>query len=345
MDGPFCEKVDSIDSLYSVIEDIGAGAYGSVQKCLEKASNKTIALKKIKQFKADDAFPPNTIREVALLQKLKHENIIKLRKVLYCSGDSTVYLVFDFCEYDLSALLYHHKNASLSHAFIKTMIIQFLLVLEFLDTNNVAHRDLKPSNMLITRNNILKLADFGLAREIIENAHLSDKVITQWYRPPELFLGARKYGTEVDIWSTGCIIYELIASPVYRKPLFQSPTNNDIEQLKRIFLVCGTPSDDWKGWLSLPNAQIASSILPQDPQIRKYFDERIDPEFRDLIPLLNQMLVLDPSKRIKASAALQDPSILKICQSYDPWKMNPLSIPEIHELRNNQNKDPRKNVE
>ena len=107
--------------------------------------------------------------------------------------------------------------------FLRSLMRQLMTVLYYLSIRKVVHRDLKPANMFITKNNVLKLGDFGLARELTANSRYSDKVITLWYRPPELFLGSYEYGPEVDMWSAACIFYEMIT----HRPLFYSHENKD----------------------------------------------------------------------------------------------------------------------
>lgn len=117
---------------------------------------------------------------------------------------------------------------------------QLLQAVQHLHKSDFIHRDIKCSNLLLTNKHVLKLADFGLARSIHGNADLTNKVVTLWYRPPELLLGATKYDASLDMWSVGCVLAELYLGC----PLF--PGKNEIEQLTRIFDICGSPSlENW----------------------------------------------------------------------------------------------------
>ena len=118
------------------------------------------------------------------------------------------------------------------------LVVMQVDALHFCHKQNVLHRDIKASNVLIDNYGKLKLADFGLARnysEIYDDTRYSNKVITLWYRPPELLLGAESYGPAVDMWSAGCILAEMLEG----RPLFQG--QNHIDQLEVIFKLCGSP--------------------------------------------------------------------------------------------------------
>lgn len=151
------------------------------------------------------------------------------------------------------------------------------------------------ANLLINNEGILQIADFGLARGLEEeNRDYTSNVVTRWYRPPELFLGERKYSTAIDMWGVGCILGELIK----QKPILQG--SDDIDQLKRIFKLCGSPTQEtMPGWDQLPDASKFSFETTQR-KIKEEF-ETYDPLAADL---LDKLLTLDPRKRISALDAL-----------------------------------------
>ena len=320
--------INSIEEHFYIIENIGSGTYGEVQKVKNKITGEIVALKKIKELKAEDGFPLSTIREVRLLQKLKHENVVRLISVYHCLADQSIYLCFEYCEYDLYALLFN-KDTILKNEFKISIIMQLLIVLDYFSRINVLHRDLKPSNMFITKNNILKLGDFGLAREFSDHGIYSDKVITQWYRPPELLLGCRKYSHEVDIWSAGCIIFEILSNS--NKPLFYCE-NNDMKQLDTIFKICGPPKIEF--YPNTNNIELIEEFNKKynNSQLDKYLEKYIPIEFKEFNQIILDMLSLNPKKRITPSKALQfNNYFLKKISNSNPYKLIPLKINEIHE--------------
>jgi hypothetical protein len=182
---------------------VGQGAYGKVFKARERTTGALVALKKIKSEHAQDGFPVTGLREVKLLQSLKHDNVVTLREMISRKGD--IFLKFEYVPHDLVGLL-KQQHITLEHAHIKSLMHQLLQGLAYIHFKGVLHRDLKAANLLVTANGTLKLADFGLARFYYKRntkADYTNRVCTIWYRPPELMVGLTVYGPEVDIWSAG----------------------------------------------------------------------------------------------------------------------------------------------
>ncbi len=121
------------------------------------------------------------------------------------------------------------SDGILKEAHIKYILYQVAKSLKYLHTGSIIHRDLKPSNILINSNCTIKLCDFGLVRSLLAETEgspiLTEGVATRWYRAPEVLLGSKCYSTPADIWSFGCILYEIVA----QKPLFAG--NSTIEQI------------------------------------------------------------------------------------------------------------------
>uniref|UniRef100_A0ACD5ZY31 Uncharacterized protein n=1 Tax=Avena sativa TaxID=4498 RepID=A0ACD5ZY31_AVESA len=167
--------------------------------------------------------------------------------------------------------------------------------LHYCHANNVLHRDIKGANLLISGDKLLKIADFGLARPFTRDGSFTNHVITLWYRPPELLLGATNYAEAVDIWSVGCIFAEFLL----RKPLF--PGRTEQEQLSKIFELCGYPNEDnWPGASKLPLYKTIHPATPTKRRVRdilKNFDCHA-------VELIDRMLILNPSQRISAHDAL-----------------------------------------
>eukprot|EP00271_Cylindrocystis_brebissonii_P019240 TRINITY_DN5788_c0_g1_i1.p1 TRINITY_DN5788_c0_g1~~TRINITY_DN5788_c0_g1_i1.p1 ORF type:complete len:303 (+),score=40.48 TRINITY_DN5788_c0_g1_i1:286-1194(+) len=282
---------------YERVEKIGEGTYGVVYKAKDKVTNEVVALKKIRLEAEDEGVPSTAIREIALLKEMQHVNIVKLLDVVHY--DRRLYLVFEVLDMDLKKHLEVRPEICGNHPLVKSYLYQILSGLAYVHNHRILHRDLKPQNLLVDqRRNIIKLADFGLARAFgIPVKGFTHEVVTLWYRAPEILLGSSRYSTPVDVWSVGCIFMEM----VLRRPLFLG--DSEIDQLFKIFQVLGTPSEaTWPGISQLADYK---SAFPQWPrQDLALLSAHLHPTGVDL---LTRMLTLDPSKRISAQAALRHP--------------------------------------
>jgi len=230
-------------------EDLGVcgeGTYGVVVKARVKNTDEFVALKRIKLESEDEGIPSTAIREIALLKELQHPNIVSLLDVIH--AESTLTLVFEYLEQDLHRLMKAAGDDGLDTPTIKSFLKQLLEGIAFCHKGKVLHRDLKPQNLLVSRDGVLKLADFGLARAFgIPVKNYTHEVVTLWYRAPDILMGSKEYGTEVDMWSVGCIFAELVTG----KPLFAG--SDEEEQLEQIFKVRGSPDpEEWPRVKDLP---------------------------------------------------------------------------------------------
>ncbi|KAJ1262719.1 hypothetical protein BS78_09G131400 [Paspalum vaginatum] len=278
---------------------------------METETKEIVALKKIRIDNLRASFPITAIREIKILRKLHHENVIKLKEIVTSPGPErdeqgkqiegykykgSIYMVFEYMDHDLTGLS-ERPAMQFTIPQIKCYMRQLLMGLYYCHLNQVLHRDLKGSNLLINNHGILKLADFGLSRSFSKgpNENLTNRVITLWYRPPELLLGSTRYGPAVDMWSVGCIFAELL----YGMPIL--PGKDDPEQLSRIFELCGTPDElSWPGITKLPCYNNLKPSYPIKRCVKEVF-KRFD---RHALDLLERMLTLDPSQRISAIDAL-----------------------------------------
>jgi len=328
--------VNRLEDLYQIICEIGRGTYGKVYKCREYKTNSIQALKRINVLKPNDGFPLNTIREINLLQNLHHDCIIGLRSIITVSPDANdktmtnrVFLAFDYCEFDLYGLMYSPDPNPMTPLHIASYTRQLLMALVVCSTNSIVHRDLKPANLFVTRNNVLKVGDFGLARKLIEgHPRYTNNVITLFYRAPELLLGCQSYRYEVDIWSVGCIIYEMIT----RRTLFKCPKGNESGQIKAIFDICGTPNID--EWPSLSES-IKDTYFknPIESSLHKFLEFNIPQEYKGAIDLIEKMLNLSPHKRINAEIAIKHEYLLQYGNKIEPSNIPPLQIEEVHQMQ------------
>ncbi|KAB8233286.1 kinase-like domain-containing protein [Aspergillus alliaceus] len=298
--GP-CRHVDNFERLNHIEE----GSYGWVSRAKDITTGEIVALKKLKMDNSPDGFPVTGLREIQTLLEARHPNIVYLREIVIGTKMDDVFLVMDFLEHDLKTLLDDMREPFLPSE-IKTLLFQVLSGLDFLHSQWIMHRDLKTSNLLMNNRGEIKIADFGMARYYGDPPpKLTQLVVTLWYRAPELLLGAEKYGTEIDMWSIGCIFGELLT----KEPLLQG--KNEVDQVSKIFALTGPPTPQiWPGFRSLPNAK--SLRLPQTssaPSGNPPLLPRAKFPFltNSGLQLLSSLLALNPSSRPTTQECLSHP--------------------------------------
>ncbi|KAJ3553208.1 hypothetical protein NM688_g3741 [Phlebia brevispora] len=286
------------EELYEILSQVGEGTFGKVYKARNTGNGRYVALKRIRMEAERDGFPVTAMREIKLLQSLRHDNIVRLYEMMVSNG--SVYMVFEYMDHDLTGIL-SQTQFSFTPAHLKSLCRQMLAGLAYLHHKGVIHRDIKGSNILINNRGELKLGDFGLARfyQKRRRSDYTNRVITLWYRPPELLFGTTVYGPEVDMWSAGCIMLELFT----KKPVFQG--NDEIHQLDVIYRIIGTPTlERWPDVTNLPWYEL---IKPKDVipnHFRELFQKWLSPAGLDLA---EQLLAYDPAKRATAAQALEAP--------------------------------------
>ncbi|KAK1310054.1 putative serine/threonine-protein kinase [Acorus calamus] len=253
-------------------------------------------------------------REIHILRRLDHPNVVKLEGLVTSRMSGSLYLVFEYMEHDLAGLA-ATPGIKFTEPQVKCYMQQLLRGLEHCHTRGVLHRDIKGSNLLIDNNGILKIADFGLATVFHPNQTqpLTSRVVTLWYRPPELLLGATEYGVAVDMWSTGCILAELLAG----KPIM--PGRTEVEQMHKIFKLCGSPSEEYWKKSKLPHATI---FKPQHPY-RRIVAETFKNFPPSALALLDVLLAIEPDGRGSASSALNSDFF-----TTKPFACDPSSLPK-----------------
>ena len=191
---------------YEKLGRVGEGTYGVVYRGREKSTGRIVALKKVRMDKEKDGVPVTAVREMGILMRCRsHPNIVNLLKVVQ-GKHNAIFLVFEYCEHDIGKLM-QTMRFPFAVPEVKTLTIQLLSAVSFLHEMHVFHRDLKMSNLLLNNRGELKLCDLGLARQFAPRGSAEDgaytaKVVTLWYRAPELLLGLRRYGPAVDMWAT-----------------------------------------------------------------------------------------------------------------------------------------------
>ncbi|EDL45307.1 Protein kinase domain containing protein [Plasmodium vivax] len=378
---------------FAKVHQVGQGAYGDVWMAEDITHNRRVALKKLKINGNKEGLAKTYIREISILNSLKHKNIVELMGVVYTKlppsadfpappcgpgasdrlrqmqqlkqlkqlnqsqqsqqsrqsrqpqqpqqgrrrassrtslarkgeANASIWMVFEYVPFDLSGyseLLRderpqreRYKNGNLfTIGEVKSIFLQLLRALNYCHKNSIIHRDVKIANLLIDQNGILKLADFGLARfhTDVTPSHMTNRVITLWYRPPELLLGSNCYSSSVDMWSCGCVLAELLTS----NPIFSADNETDI--LKIIVNKMGTPSNkEIKFLRHLPNWNVAS-LNPLHPnninKVNQNKKSEVENAIRSIpgvgevgLDLIKNLLKWNPFERLSALQAMHHP--------------------------------------
>ncbi|VDN15554.1 unnamed protein product, partial [Dibothriocephalus latus] len=260
-----CRSVDEFECLNRIEE----GTYGVVYRARDKKTSEIVALKRLKMEKERDGFPITSLREINTLMKAQHENIVTVREVVVGNNMDKIYLVMDYVEHDLKALM-EVMSGPFSVGEVKCLLTQLLRAVRHLHNNWILHRDLKTSNLLLSHSGILRVGDFGLAREYGSPLkHYTEVVVTLWYRAPELLLGTKQYSCPIDMWSVGCIFAEFLL----QRPLF--PGKGEVDELNMIFRDLGTPNERiWPGVTQLPGMKRCVFTEYAYNQLRRRFTEK-----------------------------------------------------------------------
>ncbi|KAK8338877.1 hypothetical protein V6Z12_A09G281400 [Gossypium hirsutum] len=249
-------------STFEKLDKIGQGTYSNVYKARDLLTGKIVALKKVRFDNLDPQSVKFMAREILVLRRLNHPNVIKLEGLVTSRMSSSLYLVFDYMEHDLAGLT------------------------------------VSP----------------GIKFTEPQKQPLTNRVVTLWYRPPELLLGTTYYGVGVDLWSAGCILAELF----YGKPIV--PARTEVEQLHKIFKLCGSPSEEYWKKSKLLNATLFKLQHPYKRCIAETFKDFAS----SALPLIETLLSIDPEERSTAIAALKSEFF-----TTKPYACEPSTLPKF----------------
>lgn len=282
---------------------IGYGAFGVVWAVTDPRDGRRVALKKLPNVFQSLVSSKRVLRELKMLCFFKHENVLSALDILqppHLDFFQEIYVITELLQSDLHKIIVSPQHLSSDH--IKVFLYQILRGLKYLHSAHILHRDIKPGNLLVNSNCILKICDFGLARveEPDHSRAMTQEVVTQYYRAPEILMGARHYTAAVDLWSVGCIFGELLA----RRILFQA--HSPVQQLELITELLGTPSlEDMRHACEGARAHMLRRPAKL-PSLSALYT--LSPEAtHEAVHLLCQMLVFDPEKRISVVDALAHP--------------------------------------
>jgi len=355
------EDVDkAVSRKYTLNTKLGKGAYGIVWKATKNANSATVALKKIFDAFQNSTDAQRTWREIVYLQALSssgaegkgHENIVKLLDLHKADNDKDIYLVFEYMETDLHAVI---RANILEETHKQYIMYQAFRALMFLHSAGLVHRDMKPANLLLNSECLMKVADFGLARSLSQLAaatpeatpdNMTDYVATRWYRAPEILVGSSKYGTAVDLWSLGCIFGEMLGG----RPVFSG--NSTLNQIEKIVERIGMPST---AEIEAMRSEYATAMIDSltttvseagkqsallEPSARWRALYPAEQASDDAIDLLNQLLCYQPSGRIQPRDGMKH----NFCnQFYDAeseilWDGDPISSEMDDNTKHNTSK-------
>ncbi|EFE34474.1 protein kinase, putative [Trichophyton benhamiae CBS 112371] len=278
---------------------VGAGTYGKVFKAVHVFTKNMVALKRIRMEGEKDGFPITAVREIRLLQHLHHQNVVSLQEVMVEKNEC--FMVFEYLSHDLTGLI-NHPTFVLSAAHKKHLAKQMFEGLNYLHHRGVLHRDIKAANILISNQGQLKFADFGLARFFSKSRQLdyTNRVITIWYRPPELLLGETRYGPAVDIWSAACVYMEMFT----KKAIFPGD-GSELNQIDKLYNSLGTPTRaDWPDIIDMPWFELMRPAERKKRAFEDLYRDSLSPAALDLVASIFQY---DASKRPSAEEILAHP--------------------------------------
>ncbi|KAB5588194.1 hypothetical protein CTheo_8365 [Ceratobasidium theobromae] len=317
-----------------------------VHKATHTVTRRVVALKRILMHNEKEGLPVTALREIKILKMLSHPAVVTVCDMVVEASTrekkGSIYMVFPYMDHDLAGLL-ENPSVKFSPSQIKLYMRQLLEGTEYLHRNKILHRDLKAANLLINNQGCLQIADFGLARPYSTSnpgwdprqpegpwdplkggperggggARYTNCVVTRWYRPPELLMGDARYGCAIDMWGVGCIMGEMWT----RRPILCG--TSDLDQLEKIWDLCGTPDDTWPGWRDLPGIDGQKPDIPRRTvsRLRQFFATTAMDEFG--IDLVCKLLTLNPAVRATAFEALDHDYFWS-----EPLPCDPTSLPK-----------------
>lgn len=281
---------------YEKLAKIGEGSYGVVFKCRNKNSGHVVAIKKFMESEDDPMVKKIALREIRMLKQLKHPNLVNLIEVF--RRKRKMHLVFEYCDHTLLNELERNPNG-VADGVTRSVLWQALQALDFCHKHNCVHRDVKPENILITKQGVIKICDFGFARILIPGDTYTDYVATRWYRAPELLVGDTQYGPAVDVWASGCVCAELLAG----QPLW--PGKSDVDQLYLIIRTLGKLIPRHQSIFK--SNQFFRGVSLPEPEDMETLEEKFPGAHSLTLNFMKECLKMDPDERPTCAQLLESP--------------------------------------
>ncbi|BFZ55138.1 glycogen synthase kinase 3 [Savitreella phatthalungensis] len=307
---------------YTSCKIVGSGSFGIVFQTKLVETGEDAAIKRVLQ---DKRFKN---RELQIMRIVRHPNIVDLKAFFYSNGDKPdeVYLnlVLEYIPENLYRASRHYARARQNMPLleIKLYIYQLFRSLVYIHSQGICHRDIKPQNLLLNpATGVLKLCDFGSAKILVQGEPNVSYICSRYYRAPELIFGATNYTTKIDIWSTGCVMAELMLG----QPIF--PGESGIDQLVEIIKVLGTPTRE--------------QIKTMNPNYMEYRFPQIKPHpfnkvFRrgtphEALDIITKVLDYTPTTRLSAFDAMCHPFFDELRDPHTvlPDNRNPEAPPRL----------------
>ncbi|KYO28901.1 hypothetical protein Y1Q_0009744 [Alligator mississippiensis] len=305
---------------------LGFGVNGLVLSAVDSKSCRKVAVKKITI--SDARSMKHAFREIKIIRRLDHDNIVKVHEVLGPKGAdlqgdffkfNMVYIVQEYMETDLARLL---EQGKLTEEHAKLFMYQLLRGLKYIHSANVLHRDLKPANIFIsTEDLVLKIGDFGLARIVDQHyshkGYLSEGLVTKWYRSPRLLLSPNNYTKAIDMWAAGCILAEMLTG----RMLFAG--GHELEQMQLILETIPVIREEDKEEL----LKVMPNFINSTWEVKKPLRKLLPEVNSEAIDFLEKILTFNPMDRLTAEMGLQHPYMSPYsCPEDEPISQHPFRI-------------------
>jgi serine/threonine protein kinase len=287
---------------YEILAKVGHGGFGSVFKAYDSRTNTSVAIKQIQLHPgprdALDKIPAFARREIDVGERFSKNptgNICRLIEHIHLPERHELFLVFKYYPFDVTSLVRNCEPSLRRSVHFARSILRALAAMH---AAGFVHRDVKPENVLVGHDGSVVLADFGLAREL--RRQMTDGVGTHFYRTPEQLLGATDYGTAVDMWALGCVLYYIAMG----EDLFTKRVESDL--FAEMSSIMGTPTTaEWPEMAGLPNTPLFLSRKTVTRDLRQVLRERMGDANEAYIDLIARMLTWNPNDRITAAEALK----------------------------------------